>query len=40
MMLQAKSIFKSYGPLTILKGVDLEVAKGEFVRIVGASGGG
>ncbi|AIM35874.1 lipoprotein ABC transporter ATP-binding protein [Sphingobacterium sp. ML3W] len=40
MMLQAKSIFKSYGPLPILKGVDIEVAKGEIVSIVGASGAG
>ncbi|MGJ1324497.1 ABC transporter ATP-binding protein [Sphingobacterium sp. PCS056] len=39
-MLQAKSIFKSYGPLPILKGVDIEVAKGEIVSIVGASGAG
>lgn len=39
-MLQAKSIFKSYGPLPILKGVDVEVAKGEIVSIVGASGAG
>ncbi len=39
-MLQAKGIHKSYGDLTILKGVDLEVDKGEIVTIVGASGAG
>ncbi|WP_184542306.1 ABC transporter ATP-binding protein [Mucilaginibacter sp. FT3.2] len=39
-MLKAKSIYKSYGQLQILKGVDLEVERGEIVTIVGASGAG
>lgn len=39
-MLQAKGIYKSYGTLPILKGVDLEVNKAEIVSIVGASGAG
>jgi lipoprotein-releasing system ATP-binding protein len=39
-MLKAKNIHKAYGQLEILKGVDLEVGKGEIVTIVGASGAG
>lgn len=40
MMLKAKGIYKSYGALPILKGVDLQVEKSEIVSIVGASGAG
>src|SRR5690606_6756690 len=40
MILRATNIFKSYGTLPILKGVDLMVNKGEIVSIVGASGAG
>jgi lipoprotein-releasing system ATP-binding protein len=39
-MLIAKGIHKSYGSLQVLKGVDLEISKGEIVSIVGASGAG
>ncbi|MBL7944447.1 MAG: ABC transporter ATP-binding protein [Flavobacteriales bacterium] len=39
-MILAKSIRKKYGELEVLKGVDLSVAKGEVVSIVGASGAG
>lgn len=40
MVLQASGIYKSYGQLAILKGVDLEVQRGEIVSIVGKSGSG
>lgn len=40
MMLHAKGIYKAYGSLPILKGVDIAVERGEIVSIVGASGAG
>ncbi len=39
-MLKAKSLEKSYGGLKVLRGIDLEIASGELVAIVGASGAG
>jgi lipoprotein-releasing system ATP-binding protein len=39
-MLRAEQIVKRYGDLTVLKGVNLEVAKAEIVSIVGSSGAG
>ncbi len=39
-MLTAKNIFKKYGTLEVLKGVDLTINKGEIVSIVGSSGAG
>lgn len=40
MVLQANNIHKSFGQLEILKGVNLEVQRGEIVSIVGKSGAG
>jgi lipoprotein-releasing system ATP-binding protein len=39
-MIHAKNIHKSFGELEVLKGVDLSIAKGEIVSIVGPSGAG
>jgi len=39
-MITAKAIRKSFGDLEVLKGVDLQIEKGEVVSIVGASGAG
>jgi lipoprotein-releasing system ATP-binding protein len=39
-MIQAKKIHKYYGDLHVLKGVNLNIKKGEIVSIVGASGAG
>jgi len=39
-MLKAEHITKKYGSLQVLKGVDIEINKGEIVSIVGSSGAG
>ena len=39
-MLRTNGITKSFGPLQILKGIDMEVNEGEIVSVVGASGAG
>lgn len=39
-MIQAKNIHKQFGELEVLKGVSLNVKKGEVISIVGASGAG
>jgi lipoprotein-releasing system ATP-binding protein len=39
-MITAKNIHYSYDDLKVLKGVDLNIRKGEFVSIVGSSGAG
>lgn len=40
MILAAKNIHKNYGETKVLKGVDVEIQKGEIVSIVGPSGSG
>lgn len=39
-MLKAKGLYKKYGELAVLQGIDLEIAAGEIVSIVGSSGAG
>jgi len=39
-MISGINIHKSYGPLEVLKGIDLVINKGEIVSVVGASGAG
>ena len=39
-MLTARNIYKQYDRLTVLKGVDIAINKGEIVSIVGSSGAG
>lgn len=40
MVIEASGIHKSFGSLEVLKGVDLQIEKGEVVSIMGASGAG
>ena len=39
-MIKLKGITKSFGTLQVLKGIDLEINKGEIISIVGPSGAG
>lgn len=39
-MIEAENIFKSYGDLQVLNGVNLSVSESEIISIVGASGAG
>ncbi|HEX8516567.1 MAG TPA: ABC transporter ATP-binding protein [Bacteroidia bacterium] len=39
-MIKASTIHKTYGTLSVLKGVNIDIQKGEVISIVGASGAG
>ena len=39
-MIEIQNVRKSFGPLEVLKGVDLTVEKGEVVSVIGGSGSG
>ena len=39
-MLEAENIHKHFGPLHVLKGITMRIAKGEVVVVLGPSGGG
>ena len=39
-VLEMKDICKSFGSLQVLKGISLNVEKGEVVAVIGPSGGG
>jgi len=39
-MVKAEQVYKSFGALEVLKGIDLEVARGEVMCLIGASGSG
>ena len=39
-MIEAKGIYKSFGNVEVIKGIDIQINKGEIVTIVGASGAG
>ena len=39
-MIEANGIYKTFGNVDVIKGIDLHIDKGEIVTIVGASGAG
>ena len=39
-IISCRNVFKSYGDLAVLKGIDLDIDSGEIVTIVGPSGAG
>lgn len=40
MLLKAHNLTKSYGSVNVLRGIDVEIDKGEFITIIGKSGAG
>ena len=40
MRVKLQNIYKSFGPVEVVKGLDLEVEDGEFLVLLGASGSG
>jgi hydroxyproline transport system ATP-binding protein len=39
-MIKIKGVYKSFGDLEVLKGIDLEVNRGEVISVIGGSGSG
>ncbi len=39
-MIKINNLYKNFGSLQVLKGIDLEIKKGEVISIIGASGSG
>lgn len=39
-MIEIRNVQKAYGPVSVLKGIDLNIEKGELVCLIGASGSG
>lgn len=39
-MIEIRNVRKTFGPLTVLKGINLDVSKGELLCLIGASGSG
>ena len=39
-ILQIKNLYKKFNNLEVLKGIDLDIYKGEVVTIIGSSGSG
>ena len=39
-MIEVKNLRKSFGPLEVIKGVDLQINKGDVISIIGPSGSG
>ena len=39
-LLELKKVAKSYGATRVIKGLDLQVARGEFVGVIGPNGAG